>query len=97
MTEVPSWVKPELVDQLRDAARRRAPVADLIRLIQAHVKHANSITVMKYFMRAFDLEFTDVRSVEGSSLFGNSLYNEDELEEEFQPMIQKAIKAIDSK
>ena len=96
MTENSAYLDKDLVQILRQSARNRMLVADLIRTVQTHVNGANALTVMTYFMEAFGLSLSAIRELEGAEALGNAALSDNELEMEFQPVIQKGIADIDA-
>jgi len=95
MTESTRDHDPELVKALREAADRRTPIADLVRIIQNKFGEGNwnMFTIIMYFSKAFGAPLGKLRDLEGAHCVGHTMYSDIEIDDLLQPAIQEGLKA----
>lgn len=83
----------EIIKLLREKAKDKESVNSLVSLINEKLgpKQSNALVVLRYFMEAFGLSLSQVRCLEGAECLGNKAYDDVELENILQPLIQRSI------
>jgi hypothetical protein len=77
----------DLIERLRDLARQGKTVAEMVTFINSNIISCNNITILKYFMKSFNLTLREARSLEDAPCMGNEALSDDELNSILRPLI----------